>query len=82
MKVVASPIEVLAWTDLKGNVHPLRFRRENEIIKINKIVDRIEEKEYGIKKIIFECQVNTNGYDKLCELRYELQSMRWVLYKI
>ena len=82
MKVVANPIEVLSWTDLKGNIHPLRFRIENEVIQINKIIDRIEEKDYGIKKIIFECQVKHNGELKLCELRYEIISMRWILYKI
>ena len=26
MKVVAKPIEMIAWTDEKGNINPIRFK--------------------------------------------------------
>lgn len=37
MKVVAKPIEVIAWFDKEG-IHPIRFRlKDGEVLKVIKI---------------------------------------------
>ena len=46
LKVVAKPIEVVAWFDKLGTVHPVRFRiiqdKEVTTVIIDKIINQIE----------------------------------------
>jgi len=87
MKVVAKPIEMVAWTDTKGNINPVRFKitKEDEtssVVKIDKVISVDKEKLAGNNMLVFKCQSTVNGADKLYEIKYELSSCRWVLFKI
>ena len=87
MKIVAKLIEVVSWTDTKGNINPVRFRITNEdesnyVIKIDKIICVDKEKLAGNNMLVFKCQSVINGFDRLYELKYELQTCRWILFKI
>ena len=87
MKVVAKPIEMVAWTDTKGNVNPVRFRitKEDEtssVVKIDKVISVDKEKLAGNNMLVFKCQSAVNGADKMYEIKYELSSCRWILFKI
>ena len=87
MKVVAKPIEMVAWTDSKGNVNPVRFKitKEDEtssVVKIDKVISVDKEKLAGNNMLVFKCQSTVNGADKLYEIKYELSSCRWILFKI
>ena len=87
MKVVAKPIEVIAMTDTKGNITPLRLRiaQEDEsvqVIKIDKIIDRTHEKHAGNAMLVYTCQSLIGNFEKRYELKYEIGTCRWVLFKI
>jgi len=87
MKVVAKPIEVISMTDIKGDITPLRLRIENEdesiqVIKIDKIIDRNHEKLAGNIKLVFTCRSLINDTEKLFEIKCEIETCKWVLFKI
>jgi len=86
LKVVAKPIEVVAWFDKIGTVHPVRFRimqdEEITIVIIDKIINQIEERLAGINMLVFTCQSLINDTEKIYEIKYEIATHRWVLFKI
>ena len=87
MKVVAKPIDMVAWFDKKGVPNPVRFKVDGEggesiVIKIDKIITRDKEKLAGNPMLIFNCQGCVNGTQKLFEIKYELSTCKWILYKI
>lgn len=66
MKVIAKPIEMIAWFDKTGKTHPVRFRIENEdgtyrTIVIGKILKTNLEKLAGNHMQVFTCQSNISG---------------------
>ena len=84
MKVIAKPIEVVSWTDTKGNINPVRFKivnddESNTVVKIDKVITVDKEKLAGNNMLVFKCQSVVNGADKLYEIKYELSSCRWIL---
>jgi hypothetical protein len=87
MKVVAKPIEVVSWTDTKGNINPVRFKIVNEdesssVVKIDKVITIDKEKLAGNLMLVYKCQSVVNGADKLYEIKYELSTCKWILFKI
>ncbi|MBU3146830.1 hypothetical protein [Clostridium sp. CF012] len=87
MKVVAKPIEVVSWTDTKGNIHPVRFKITNEdetssVIKVDKVITVDKEKLAGNNMLVFKCQSVINRVEKLYDIKFELSSCRWILFKI
>ena len=87
MKVVAKPIEMVVWFTSDGEPHPVRFRYSNEegsneVVNIGKILYRNKEKLAGNPMILFTCQSEINGIYKVFEIKYELSTMKWVLFKI
>jgi len=86
MKVVARPIEVIAWFTKEGVPMPVRFRvqdeDENQVIKINKIITKDREKLAGNEMMSFTCESIINGAQKIYELKYELRTCKWILFKI
>ena len=86
MKVIAKPIEMISWTEEDGKLHPLRFKiaakEERQVYKIARIYSTESEKIAGNKLIKFTCEIVVNGISKVCEIRYELDSCKWVMFKI
>ncbi|MGH4122272.1 MAG: hypothetical protein ACREV6_05020 [Clostridium sp.] len=87
MKVIAKPIEMVAWTDTKGNISPVRFKitnkdESNSVVKIDKVICVEKEKLAGNNMLVYKCQSVINGADKLYEIKYELNTCRWMLFKI
>jgi len=77
MKVVAKPIEMVAWTDTKGNINPVRFKltKEDEsssVIKIDKVISVDKEKFAGNIMLAYKCQSVINEVDRIYQLKYEL----------
>ena len=86
MKILRRPIEVIAWFDLEGNPAPIRFRYlddqdEISIVKVDHIVQKDVEKLGGNKIIRYTCESMQCGQVKPFEIRYELETCRWFLYK-
>jgi hypothetical protein len=81
------PIESIAWFTRDGIPHPLRFRIQAEdktyrVVKVSRIITRQEEKVAGNRMLIFRCQSEINGSLKIFELKYEINTCKWYLYKI
>lgn len=87
MKIVAKPIEMIAWFTTDGVPNPIRFRILEEektlkVINVGKIIFREKEKIAGCPAIIFNCQSNINGAEKLYQLKYQIDTCKWILFKI
>jgi len=87
MKVLMKPIEMIAWFTQDGLPTPVRFRMEQPdgsyiVIRVARTITRKEEKLAGNPMIIFTCQSIINGVEKLYEIRYELKTCKWYVYKI
>ncbi|MEL7567988.1 MAG: hypothetical protein AAGU27_24355 [Dehalobacterium sp.] len=87
MKVVNKPIEMIAWFTDRGMVKPVKFCLQdedhiNQVIKIDRIVTQGEEKIAGNRMLIFRCQSIINGLEKIYELKYELGTCKWLLFKL
>ena len=53
-----------------------------QVIKIDRIIDRTQEKLVGNHMIIFNCQSLIGNVEKRYELKYELGTCKWILFKI
>lgn len=86
MKVVARPITVYSWTDPQGKIHPekLKLEDKDEIkeLNIDKVVTITKEKLAGNPMLVFSCQSVMRGVLRPYELKYELNTCKWMLYKI
>lgn len=87
MKVVAKEIEVISHTDCKGNIRPIKFKLQAEdkcekVIKIDKVVTKDIEKLAGNLMIVFKCQSLIDNILRQFEIKYELQTCKWILFKI
>jgi hypothetical protein len=88
MKVVAKPIEVVSWTDTKGNVNPIRFKltkddESTSVVKIDKVICMDKEKLAGKNMLVYKCQSVVNEVERVYEIKYELSTCcKWILFKI
>lgn len=87
MKVVAKSVEMVAWFDKEGIPHPVRFRFHKEdqshaIVKVDRVINRNLEKFAGNKMIVFNCVSDLVGVSRPFQLKYELNTCKWILFKI
>ena len=81
------PIEMIAWFTLEGIPNPIRYKVTSDdafpiVVKVDRIVTRSEEKLAGNRMFTFRCQSEIDGLLKLFELKYELNTCKWYLYKM
>ncbi|EGW41021.1 hypothetical protein [Desulfosporosinus sp. OT] len=86
MRILMQPIEMIAWFTLEGIPHPIRYKLTSDndssiVVKVSRVVTRSEEKLAGNRMFIFRCQSEVDGLLKLFELKYELSTCKWYLYK-
>lgn len=82
MKVVAAPIQMIVWFDTNGTPNPIRFKYNSSVIKINKVVSVVLEKLAGNNTYVFTCRAEVGGEEKMLEIKYELRTCRWMLFKV
>lgn len=87
MKVVMKPIEMIAWFTQEGLPRPLRYRIDqkddgNKVIKVDNVITMDKERLAGNPMLIFKCQSVIEGVEKMYELKYEVSTCKWFLYKI
>lgn len=87
MKVVAKPVDIVVWTDKSGKINPVRLRITAEgeaetVIKIDRIITCDLERINGNKMYLYKCQSCINGVERTFELKYELATCKWILWKI
>ena len=87
MKILMKPIEMIAWFSKDNYPIPLRYRIVAEdlttiVIKVDKILFREEEKLAGNRMVIYRCEGIINQAQKPFELKYEISTCKWYLYKM
>jgi len=87
MKVMARAIKMIAWFAEDGTPNPVRFKIKNDdesesVIKVDRVISKEFEKLAGNKMILFRCQSVLNDVNKLYELKYEINTCKWMLYKM
>ena len=87
MKILALPIEMVSYTDKYGSVNPIRFRMQVEdepmqVIKIDRVIIKDIEKLAGNNMIVFKCQSLIDNVMRLFEIKYEILTCKWILFKI
>lgn len=87
MKVYMQPIESIAWFTRDGIPHPLKYRilaedKTYQTVKVGRVITRTEEKIAGNRMLIFRCEGEINNLFKIFELKYEINTCKWYLYKI
>ncbi|MFY9214643.1 MAG: hypothetical protein WAO45_07975 [Tissierellaceae bacterium] len=87
MKVLMKPIEMIAWFNEGEYPIPLRYRIKSEdmsnvVVKVDRIIFKEEEKLAGNRMFLYRCEGIINKNQKIFELKYELSTCKWYLYKI
>ena len=80
------PVDVIAMHSANGDIHPLRFRMEDEQhqllrIDIEEIISSKTVLYVGIEAQIFLCKATVQGRKWLFELRYTIRSHSWCLLR-
>lgn len=87
MRILAKQIDVLVVTDSSGNMSPLRFKaktkdEEDIIIKIDKIESKEFEKTTSNIMLLYKCKGIVNNKARDFELKFEIKSCKWMLWKM
>ena len=86
MKTLMKPVRMLAWSTRDGVMTPLRFLwndgKRTHNIRIQRIVQRYEDKFAGNRMLGYRCQEWIDGEEKVFELKFEVKTCIWYLYKI
>ena len=80
------PIRVLSVCDTDGRIEPLRLRLEDTVHRLHTVLVRrilsVKEVQYvGLDALVYVCQAEMEGRERLLELRYAVHTHRWVLLR-
>ncbi len=78
MKIVNRPIKVMAIFNTNGKIEPIKFKLDNKIIFVDKIIETKEDNFIGNKRLVFVCE---HKEEFIYELKYEFGSGIWYLFK-
>ncbi|MFR1926669.1 MAG: hypothetical protein ACLS2V_11740 [Clostridium paraputrificum] len=87
MKVLCKEVDVIVFVSKDGKMKPLRIRLSNEedeeqVIKINNILKIESEKLAGNRMEKYTCCSVIRNTSRIFELKYELDTHKWYLYKM
>ena len=87
MKILMRPVDMIFYTTKDGAVIPIKFRisddqNKSRVIRIDRIISRKEEKLAGNRMLVFTVQSIINGTECLYEMKYEISTCKWFLYKM
>lgn len=87
MKTIAKPIEMISWTEEDGQIHPVRFKIANNdgekiVYPVLNVFTTELSRIAGNRVVRYNCEISINALNKLCEIRYEIDTCKWVLFKI
>lgn len=82
-----TPIEMIVWFTQDGVPHPLKYRLLQKdgsytVVKVGKVISSDKERLAGNNMLIYRCQSIVHGIEKLYELKYEIATCKWFLYKM
>ncbi len=78
MKILNQPIKGMAIFDTDGKIEPVKFRLDDKVVFVEKVIKTYEEKTVGNKRLVIICQHNNCD---IYEIKYELDSKLWYLFK-
>lgn len=84
MKVVAKPIQMIAWFNKDGSINPIRFKIEEDgdkVIKIDRVLKSERERLAGNIMEKFTCSSIVDGIERLYEIKYDSNTYKWILFK-
>lgn len=87
MKVVNIPIDMISKTTKEGVVTPVKFRMidtdESWLeVKVDQVITREFDRSAGNKMWVYNCQSSIHGILKPYQLKMEIDTCKWVLFKI
>lgn len=87
MKIVAKPVDMVCWFEKTGTPHPIKFKivaeDESEVVmRVDRVLQIDKERLAGNDSLIFRCQSNIRNQQKLFEIKYELRTCKWILWKM
>lgn len=87
MRVVAKQIEVVSWFTQDGIPNPFKFRLKDDkkqwkTYKIEQIIDKDIERLAGNRIYVFICQSEIEGILRKFEIKFELDTCKWILFKM
>ncbi|NMA64899.1 MAG: hypothetical protein GX957_01490 [Clostridiaceae bacterium] len=87
MKVLMKSVDMICLSNSEGIITPIKFRfrkegHEPRVIRIDRIIDKKEEKIAGNRMLVFTLQTTIDGIERIFEMKYEIQTFKWYLYKI
>lgn len=87
MKVLMKSVDMICLSSSDGVITPLKFKFKDEdegarVIRIDRIIDRKEEKLAGNRMLVFTVQSTLDGIERVFEMKYEMKSFKWYLYKL
>jgi hypothetical protein len=78
MRVINEPIKVTAIFNMDGKIEPVKFVYEDQPVMIQKVLKSYEEKNAISNNLVFVCQHKCSA---IYELKYEIKSNTWYMYK-
>ena len=80
------PVDVIAMCSANGDIHPLRFRMEDEDhqllrVDIEEVISSKEIQYVGIEAQVFLCRATVRGKKWLFELKYTIRTHSWCLLR-
>jgi hypothetical protein len=86
MNIVDKSVQVVTTTDGAGIVKPLCFfltdDESREVINVERLVRRDKEKIGGDYTYTFTCEIIKDNMRMLCDLRLNLSTNEWILYRM
>ena len=78
MKILNKPIKVMVIFYTDGKIEPVKFRLNDTVVKIDRVIKSYEEHFAGNIRIVFVCIQNEKD---IYEIKYEPESNIWYLFK-
>lgn len=87
MKVINRNVAMICWFNTSGEISLVRFRIEDDegqyqVFKINRYRYDGDIREEGRVFKKYTCKVEINNIEKICEIRFYKNELKWVLWKI
>lgn len=81
------PIKMIAWFDEEGIPTPVRYNmtmndESSVTVRVDRVIQKREEKLAGNRMLVFTCQSIIDDMEKIYEIKYELNSCKWYLFKM
>lgn len=75
---------MIAVFNCEGKSRPYRFKMPGTecVIKVDRVDYSQEEKLAGNKMLVFRCRSIIDGTERIYELKYELGTCKWYLFKM